>query len=214
MNLYVYCEGQTEFRFIKDVLYPYLLNSGVYAIPLVCTTKRTKTEKFKGGVSDYFKIKYELSVLCKQHKNEIITTMFDYYGFPSNTPGFKDASGSLYKKVIHIEKAIDADIGMPNLFFNLIVHEFEGLLFADTSAFKTIADDDVVTQLQSVRADFESPEYINNSSDTAPSRRIKTLIPNYAKVLDGANLSARIGINAMLVECRHFSEWVQKICSL
>jgi len=35
MNLYVYCEGQTEFRFIKDVLYPYFLNSGVYAIPLL-----------------------------------------------------------------------------------------------------------------------------------------------------------------------------------
>jgi hypothetical protein len=137
-NLYIYCEGQTEESFINTVLYPYLFNAGICAVPIICTTKRTKTQKFKGGVNDYQKIRNELILLCKQHKNEMLTTMFDYYGLPDNTPGISHISGDLYDSISRIEKAVEADINMPNLFFNLIVHEFEGLLFTSPSAFKTL----------------------------------------------------------------------------
>ena len=78
-NLYVYCEGQTEESFVYNLLCPYLLKSNVYATPIVCATRRTGTVKYTGGVSNYAKIKKELTRLCHQHKNEYITTMFDYY---------------------------------------------------------------------------------------------------------------------------------------
>ena len=143
-NLYIYCEGSTEESFINQVLYPYLLNTGIYAKPIICTTKRTKTEKFKGGVNNYQKIRNELLILCKQHKNEILTTMFDYYGMPDNTPGIDDDSGNLYDRISRIEKAVEEDINMPNLFFNLIVHEFEGLLFTQPSAFQNITEKNTV----------------------------------------------------------------------
>ena len=66
-NLYIYCEGQTEKSFINQILYPYLFNIGICAIPIICTTKRTKAEKFRGGVNNYQKIRNELLILCKQH---------------------------------------------------------------------------------------------------------------------------------------------------
>ena len=212
-NLYIYCEGQTEESFINKVLYPYLFNIGICVIPIICTTKRTKTEKFKGGITNYQKIRNELLILCKQHKNEMLTTMFDYYGLPENTPGIEDISGNLYTRVSRIEKAIEADINMPNLFFNLIVHEFEGLLFTETSAFQSITDNATVAKLQEVKDGFDSPEYINNSVDTAPSKRIESLIPNYAKILNGIIISERIGIDAILSQCEHFRDWITKIKS-
>jgi hypothetical protein len=210
-NLYIYCEGQTEESFINNVLYPYLFNIGIFVRPIICTTKRTKIEKFKGGISNYQKIKNELLILCKQHKNEMLTTMFDYYGMPNNTPGINNMSDNLYERVSRIEKTIESDINAPNLFFNLIVHEFESLLFVKTSAFQGIADDDTIIKLQEIKNRFTSPEHINNSVYTAPSKRINELIPDYAKLSDGTIISERIGIDAMLGECEHFCDWVTKI---
>jgi len=174
-------------------------------------TKRSKTEKFKGGVSDYRKIKTELSILCKQHKNETVTTMFDYYGIPSNTPGKDNKSRSLFERISHIERAIESNINAPNLFFNLTVHEFEGLLFSNTFAFSNIASVEAIAHLQRIRDRFATPEHINDSIDSAPSKRIKNLIPGYAKVRDGTIITARIGMDTIQAECEHFREWISKI---
>ena len=65
-NIYIYCEGQTEEIFINEVLYPYLFNFGVAVYPIICTTKRTGAKKYKGGVSDYNKIKKEKSKIFFQ----------------------------------------------------------------------------------------------------------------------------------------------------
>ena len=210
-NLYIYCEGPTEESFINNVLSPYLLDFEVYARPIVCMTKRTNTVKYRGGVSDYRKIKAELSNICRQHKNETVTTMFDYYGFPSNAPGTGSISRSLFERVAYIEKAIEADISVTNLFFNITIHEFEGLLFSDTTAFDTNADAATLVQLLKIREQFTSPEHINNSADSAPSKRIMNLLPGFAKVSDGTIISARIGISAILAECEHFREWIKRI---
>ena len=214
MNLYIYCEGQTEESFINKVLSPYLLRAKVYARPIVCETKRTVSKKFKGGVSDYNKIKFELLRLCKQHKNEMLTTMFDYYGLPDNTPDTPSSSTCLCERVIEIERAIEVDINMPNLFFNLTVHEFEGLLFSDPSAFYSIADNSTIAKLKATKEKFISPEHINRSTETAPGKILEKLIPGYAKVSDGTIISERIGVDLMIKECKHFREWVSKITSL
>ena len=83
-RLYILCEGQTEEDFVRIILCPYLHNVGVIAIPIICTTKRTPTKKYKGGASNFTKIKKELQRLCGEHQNEMVTTMFDLYAFPYN----------------------------------------------------------------------------------------------------------------------------------
>lgn len=55
--------------------------------------------------------------------------MFDYYGLPENTPGYDLKECDIYGKVKLMEEQISADIGQPNCKFNIVVHEFEGLLF-------------------------------------------------------------------------------------
>lgn len=213
-NVYIYCEGQTEEAFVNEVLSPYFANLMIFVTPIVCTTKRTTNAKFRGGVRDYYKIKHELTILCKSHKNEFVTTMFDYYGMPSNTPMIDCDYPDLYNRIRSIEQAINADIGMENCFFNLMVHEFEGILFSSPPSFGLIADNKTVNQIQEIRNKVNSPEHINNSPQTAPSKRLEDLIPNYAKVKNGTILAKSMGMDIILKECQHFSGWIEKIRTL
>lgn len=213
-NVYIYCEGPTEESFINEILAPYFVNLMILVTPIVCTTKRTVSVKHRGGVSDYNKIKNELKIICKQHKNEFVTTMFDYYAMPSNTPGINCREVDVYKRMDIIEEAINQDIGQPNCFFNFMLHEFEGILFSSPESFSEIADDDTISEIQRMRDEAISPEHINNSPETAPSKRLESLIPNYAKVKNGTLLSKKMGIDAILKECKHFSTWIEKIKSI
>lgn len=210
-TIYILCEGQTEEAFINEVLYPYFANLMIFITPIICSTKRTTSKKYKGGVSDYNKVKNELTILCKNHKNEMITTMFDYYAMPSNTPNINCNCIDIYERIEHIQNAINNDIGQANCFFNFMLHEFEGLLFSSPNAFIEITDEKTVEKIQKMRDEAISPEHINNSHETAPSKRLESLIPNYAKVKNGALLSKNIGIDALLKECKHFAKWVDKI---
>ena len=212
-NVFIYCEGQTEESFVNAVLYPYFANMDIYVTPIIHKTKRTPTKSYKGGVIDYKPIKDELIILCK-NPNVFVTTMFDYYGMPNNTPAIDHTDTDLYKRIEYIEQAITNDIGCNNLSFNLLVHEFEGLLFSEPQAFSTIANDKAVEKLQAMRASAETPEHINNSVSTAPSKRIESVISDYTKVRQGIIVAKNIGINKMLSECKHFADWIDKIKSL
>ena len=213
-NVYIYCEGQTEETFINNVLSPYFANMSIWVKPIVCTTKRTPEKKYRGGVSDYDKIKRELTLICKQHHNEIVTTMFDYYAMPGNTPMIDCTDTDIYSRIEKIENAINQDVGLPNCHFNFSLHEFEGLLFSNPNSFGLIADDSVVATIQEMRDSAPSPEHINNSPETAPSKRLESLIPGYAKVKNGSILSQDMGIDAIMGNCKHFGAWIKKIISL
>jgi hypothetical protein len=101
--------------------------------------------------------------------------------------------------------------GFRNLFFNLVLHEFEGLLFADISAFQGIADNGAIADLQEIKNSFPTPEHINDSPDTAPSKRIENIIPTYKKKLDGISIAKSIGVDGISAECRHFENWIAKL---
>lgn len=214
-TVYIYCEGQAEESFINNVLYPYFMNVGVFVIPIVCSTKRTATKKYKGGVQFYDKIKSELTKICRSHqRHAYVTTMFDYYGMPTDTPGIDCNEVDIVKRMQIIEETINADIGEHNCVFHLSLHEYEALLFSQPDSFALIADDKVVTELHTIRDNYDTPEHINNSVETAPSKRIEALIPNYAKVKNGTLLAKDIGIDKMMQECPHFHAWIDRIINL
>lgn len=212
-NVYILCEGQTEESFVNEVLYFYFLNVGIAVRPIVCTTKRTPSKKYKGGIADYVKVKKELILLCKSHGNEYVTTMFDYYAMPADTPGIDNQDPDVYRRIKTIEKAINDDVGMNNCSFHFMLHEFEGILFSNPSSFGLVADGKTVEKIQQIRDSFSTPEHINNSPETAPSKRLEQLIPNYAKVRNGAILSKDMGIDVIMRQCRHFQEWISSIIS-
>ena len=213
-NVYIYCEGPTEESFINEILYPYFFNVGIVVYPIICTTKRTVSKKYTGGVSDYAKIKKELTMLCRQHHNEYVTTMFDYYAMPENTPGLDCTEQDIHERIRHIEQIIDADIGQQNCNFHFMLHEFEAILFSKPASFSLIAGENVVSSIQNIRDSYPTPEHINNSPETAPSKRLEALISNYAKVKNGTLLSKDMGIDVIMKQCPHFNSWIQSILVL
>jgi len=200
-RMIVFCEGSTEEDFVDDVLAPFLWDVNVAATPVNL-----------GGVSKYSRIKRELNQLCKSNKTALITTMFDFYGLPNETPGKSTARNSIYEAAEHIESAIESDLGnLSNLVVNVTLHEFEGLLFSQISAFGSIANEKQLAALDAVIKGFETPEHINDSFETTPSRRILSVIPDYTKRYDGITIAKQIGIKGISNKCRHFAKWLEKL---
>lgn len=200
-RLLVYCEGPTEESFVKEVLAPYLWDFNVNVSP-----------KAADGVSKYSVIRKELLRLCKNDITAMITTMLDYYGLPSETPGISNAKGSLYDKICYIESAVESDLNkVDNIIFNLSVHEYEGFLFSQPYAFESIANERQIVILDNICNCFETPEHINDSYDTSPSKRLINIIPGYQKVTDGTRIAQRIGIDGISRKCKHFERWIAKL---
>jgi Domain of unknown function (DUF4276) len=63
-----------------------------------------------------------------------------------------------------------------------------------------------------VRSAFTTPEEINNSRETAPSKRILSILgKKYDKVLHGAIIAAEIGLPAIRAACPEFNDWVVRL---
>ena len=68
----------------------------------------------------------------------------------------------------------------------VVMHEFEGLLFSDCASFsRGIYRAELQGSFQEIRDGFNTPEDINDSPITAPSKRVKELVPGYEKPLLG-----------------------------
>ena len=214
-RVYVYCEGQTEETFINKILRPYFCRVDIAVIPIVCTTSYTPTKKYKGGVSSYGKIRRELAALCKNQYRSggYVTTMFDYYAMPKDTPGIDCDEPDIQKRIEIIEEAINSDIQQQNFRFHFMLHEFEGILFSNPNSFCKIADESVVREIRAVKDEHLTPEHINNSPNTAPSKRLERLIPDYKKIANGISLAEDMGIDVIMKECPHFRQWIQMIKS-
>ena len=198
----VFCEGPTEETFVNKILSPAFYDKRIFI-----------SARNFGGVSRYSIIKKHLTNLCKSDTSAYITTMLDYYGLPFDTPGKKyDVSGDIYQKVQYVEQCIGDDIKADNLLPNLILHEFEALLFSRPEAFLTCGmPPKVVDDLCKIRHSFQTPEHINNSPDTAPSKRILSIYPRYSKIVDGYQISSEIGLDTIRSECGHFAQWMKKL---
>ena len=137
--------------------------------------------------------------------------MLDYYGLSGKMPGENHDVNDLIRRIEVIESNVDQDLGLSNCFFNLMVHEFEAILFSNTDEFRLLTDDPTVSRIQAIRTAYPSPEFIDDFPETAPSKRIESLIPTYKKAADGILLAERIGIDRIMRECPHFRAWIGKI---
>ena len=209
----ILCEGPTEEQFVNRVLFSYFAPQEIYIKPIILTTKRyVSGGKERGGVSSYGKIAGQLRLLCRD-KEAYVTTMLDYFRLPADTPCMAMQKADTYQHVAEIEAAIDRDIQSSNCHANLMVHEFEALLFSDPLAFEGIADEEEINKLVEIQASFETPEDINSAPETAPSKRILQIKPDYRKVAQGIEIAEKIGIDKMMSCCPHFAEWIAKIRS-
>ena len=204
-------EGQTEERFVKDVLCPEFESRGFYLSPTILTTKIVKSgPNFKGGVTSYAKLRADLDKLLRS--GAVVTTMIDYYGLPSDTPGMSNRPiGRAIDRVKHVERAIFDDVGSPYLLPFLALHEFEALLFVDheTTAL-VIPAPEKASELLAIARGAE-PEDINENPETAPSKRLKQVFPSFRKTLHGPTAAKRIGLSALRARCPHFDSWITRL---
>ena len=101
----------------------------------------------------------------------------------------------------------------PNRFIPYVMmHEFEAMLFSDCAAFSHgIGNPALAIQFQAVRDAFASPEEIDDSPLTAPSKRVENLVPGYTKPLLGTLAALEIGLEAIRKECPHFRCWLGRL---
>jgi len=211
-------EGQTEERFVKSILQPHLSTFSVHAEPKIVTTKRVKSgPDFKGGVTSFGKVEYDIRLLLGDTNAALITTMLDYYGLPNDFPGQRQLQGSNSRdRAKELETALESHFQVaPRFLAYLMIHEFEALLFsAPTVLAQVMNDPSAGTHLQSIRDSFATPEDINDDPVTKPSARVLDRFPGYQKVLHGPNTLSRIGLATIRRECTHFDGWVTKLETL
>jgi hypothetical protein len=151
--------------------------------------------------------------------------MVDYYGLPQTGlkawPGrAKAATLAFERKAETVEDALLADVCQEmgrnfdarRFIPYVMMHEFEGLLFSDCERFATgIGQPDLASKFQAIRDQFTSPEEIDDSPITAPSKRVQALIPSYEKPLLGTLAMIEIGLDKIRAECPHFRRWIERL---
>lgn len=211
-------EGPTEQTFIREVLAPWLWNHCRVQLMASPAGKPGK----KGG-NNYEKAKRDIINHLNNPYFTHVTTFFDFYGMTSKWPGRNAASSKTHaRKPISVEKAIrddiQAEVGDDRIsrFVPYIqMHEFEALLFSETTALpEVMRAERTKAQLDAICVKFASPEEINDSPVTAPSKRIEGIYQYYRKPFHGVLAAKRITIDVMLEECPHFSEWVIALTAL
>lgn len=217
----VICEGQTESRFVLDVLGPYLSVRGIGATPMLIETSR----QHAGGSLSGQRVVRFVRNLQRRWSRAYITTLFDLYGLPSDFPGVVDSSertDPLQVSQFIQERLKDAvlteDWHYTRRFIPYIQpYEFEALLFSDVGKFNELEPRwrTYLSELEGIRNRSASPEHINGGCNSHPSAQLLRLLrPRYRKATDGPSLAARIGIDCIRAQCHHFNAWLQSLENL
>jgi Domain of unknown function (DUF4276) len=220
VRLNMIVEGQTEETFVRELLQVPLAHRGVYVRVRCVETRRRHGRVYRGGMTRYAKAQGDMRRWLSEDKTACLTTMLDLYKLPADFPGFEHAKSfsDPYQKISYLESSLAADIADPRFIPYIQLHEFEGLLFSDVQAIDTILkvhhSRSQLTSLQRIRAQFKTPEAIDDSETTAPSRRLQRLYTGYDKVLFGLRIAQRIGLETLRQECPHFHDWVSKLEAL
>ena len=208
-------EGETEEAFVNNILRPYFQSCGLYN-PVQCF----KIKHTQGGMHKYSYVRNDVLNTIYEH-DVIVTTMFDLYALPSSFPGYTEAKtiNNHLERVRFLESKMKEDLNLSKgeSFNNYIpyiqLHEFEALAFSSINSFETLfeANEMDYKGIKDVIDSYSNPEDINDSPDTAPSKRMKKLIPGYNKVAYGISLIEYTGIDIILQKCPHFKEWIERL---
>ena len=220
-RLLVHVEGQTEENFVNEVLAPHLYNVGftnIRAIFLGNPRQRSRG----GGVRPWGSVRKDVVNHLLEDQGRISTTMVDYYGLPLSWPGRAEAREgrkTVIERAATVEEAVLNDISSGLTNFNpqrfvpyVVMHEFEGLLFSDPDKFaRAIERPELLHQFQTIRDRFPTPEDIDDSPVTAPSKRIENLYKRYQKPISGVRAAQDISLETIRNECPLFNRWIERL---
>lgn len=215
----IICEGQTEETFVQEVLYHFFVSKSIYLNPILIGKPG-----HKGGNFTFGRLVKDLRPLLSG-ANAYCTTLFDFYGLPSDFPGKEKAQtmNNIEEKAQCVtqslvdalqETAISGD-SLRRFIPYVQMYEFEGLLFSDCYSLASAIDKPLLARkFKEIREEFLTPEDINNSKITAPSKRILEIYRSYNKPIHGSLAIIEIGIDAIRQECKLFDRWLQQLEAL
>jgi Domain of unknown function (DUF4276) len=172
-----------------------------------------------GGDVSFKRLKKDIIILLKD-SSAFVTTLIDYYGLSKSFPGkelaikektIREKSKAICDALEHeIER--DAQDRSGRFIPYVQMHEYEGLLFSDTTKFaRSIGKPELAKQFQEIRDEFTTPEEINDHPNTAPSKRILALARDYEKPTMGALAALEIGLLGIRRECPIFNQWLEQL---
>lgn len=219
IRLNITAEGQTEERFVKQTLSGYLGHFNISTDVRNVLTSKDKKKCYRGGLISYEKAKKDILTWLKEDNNSEarFTTMFDLYALPKDFPGYNESQKitEAYKKVEFLETAFKEDVNDKRFIPYIQLHEFEALLLSKPQELELeyFEHAKAIKNLIKIVEEKGNPELINDDPDTAPSKRIIKLIPEYEcnKVSVGASIAGIIGIEWLKEKCKHFNEWLLKL---
>ena len=219
IHLHIICEGITEAAFAKAMLAPHFAQMGIMLHPA-----KIGRPGRKGGNVNFDRLLTDIRSRLLQQQSAWCTTFFDYYGLPKDFPGKAEAAAKadLSQKAETICSALRAQLEsrigaepMRRFIPYVQMHEFEALLFSDANALaRAVGESAAGGELARIAHDFDTPEHIDDSPETAPSKRILSLATQYRKATQGPAVAQEIGLPAMRDQCRLFDAWLQGLESL
>jgi hypothetical protein len=222
-------EGSSEETFVNDVLVKHfaLFGKFVYARRIETGWDRINSKPAKGGfgrIPKYAKLKGDIVNWIQSDRDRVdtwYTTFVDLYAFPkdSDSPFTTQIQTILnpYQKIAALEQAIGQNINHPKFIPYVQLHEFEAFLLADPDRLISMYPEmqNAIDKLKKEIGDT-NPEEINESPQTAPSKRIIKYLPDYAgqKAQVGPLVDEDIGMTTLRSKCPHFDEWITKLESI
>lgn len=217
----IFAEGPTEERFIKQLVAPALHGLRIYLKPQLLKTSPSG----RGGSLSIDRFLLNARNTLRQKPDAVLSSFIDLYGLDTDFPGFEESTkyADVHQRVALLEQALHrlvveevgcrADRFLPHI----QPYEYEGLLFSDVDSLAAIEPTwgKALGALRKVRSSFDSPEHINDSYETKPSKRLENLLhPKYKKTTHGPRAAARISLETMERECAHFQDWMNSLRGL
>lgn len=112
-----------------------------------------------------------------------------------------------------MERLLKEDLNFYKFIPYIQLHEYESLRYSDTTVMEKWLElynklpIDCFSNIKKTTPDH-NPELINESPETAPSKRILSLCVSYDKVNDGILILKEIGLAKLRSECSHFNNWL------
>ena len=214
MNVFIFLEGQSEEEFCKNILKPYFEQNQIYITYVIVSTgiKKNGTH-FRGGITNYSKIRKDIGRIFNNPGYDLVTTFFDFYGFLKVFP-FKKEIDSIgcYGRVEQTEEMFGADLNSSKFLPYLNLHEYEMIYFIDYEITKKVLDDNIDrNKLRRIIDKYENIEEINEDPSNAPSKRLKNICPSYEKIYHSQLITQELSIGMIKNKCIHFKKWIENI---
>ncbi|MFK7797189.1 MAG: DUF4276 family protein [Aureispira sp.] len=199
-------EGDTEVKFVHELIIPYLLSLGytnsMNAQTIITSRKKNK----KGGVGNFEYLKNDIKRVFAQG-NVIVTTLLDFFRLPTNFPNYSTDK----LQIPTIEQGMYEVFDTPDFVPYIQQYEMEALFFSKLEAFELSTDTNKQLQaLEVIIADYPNPEDINGGADTAPSKRLETIF-GYKKNLHVEFILDELTIPVIRAKCPRFNTWIEKL---